>query len=90
MKALPDHVKAYRATPVFDEATVPAGLLADHATKAGVWGVIEIEAGRLRYEITEQGETHELNVDHPGVVEPEVRHRVTPIGKVRFRVRFYR
>ena len=91
VKQLPDNVAPYRRTPVFDETTVPDALRRDHATKAGVWGLIHVEAGCLRYEISATGETIELTpASPPGVVEPEVRHRVTPLGPVRFSVEFHK
>lgn len=91
MKALPDSVAPYKRTPVFTEATVPAGLLKEHATKAGVWGLIHVESGRLRYTIAASGEVVELSNDGPpGVVEPEVLHSVAPLGAVRFFVEFHR
>ena len=91
MKQLPDNVSPYKKTPVFTEVTLPNGLRNDHATKAGVWGLIHIEAGRLLYEVADTGEAIELAPGEPhGVIEPEVRHRVTPIGEVRFYVEFHR
>ena len=91
MTPLPDNVVPYKKTPVFTEATLPDGLRNDHATKAGVWGLIHVEAGRLLYEISDGGEAIELAPgDQSGVIEPEVRHRVTPIGDVRFYVEFHR
>jgi tellurite methyltransferase len=91
VKSLPDTVAPYKKTPVFTEVTLPDGLRRDHATKAGVWGLIHIEAGRLLYEISDAGEAIELAPGEPqGVIEPEVRHRVTPIGDVRFYVEFHR
>ena len=47
----PDQIREltpYKRTPSFSEATVPAGLLADHATKEGVWALIQVEDGALR------------------------------------------
>ena len=88
---LPGYVRPYRKTPEFTGATVPDGLLRDHATKAGVWGLIHVAEGRLLYEIAGRGEAVELTAGGPpGVVEPEVRHKVTPIGVVRFHVEFWR
>jgi tellurite resistance-related uncharacterized protein len=87
---LPDGVTAYKRTPTFDETSVPDGLRRDHATKAGVWGLIHIEAGRLRYEVA-GGQSMELSPQtQPGVIEPQVRHRVEPIGNVSFYVEFFR
>lgn len=91
MSTLRDGLTAYKRTPTFDEATVPDALRQDHATKAGVWGLIHVEAGRLRYEISGTGKVIELTPDTaPGIIEPQVRHRVTPVGTVRFFVEFYR
>ncbi len=96
MKELPDGLAEYRRTDLFTEETVPKALLADHATKAGTWGLITVAAGRLEYEIEADAgtgraaETHILTPGADGVVEPGVRHRVRPLGAVRFYVRFLR
>ncbi len=90
MKDLPTGLAPYRRTPTFDEKTVPAGLLKDHQTKAGVWGVIEVTSGRLRYTISASGEEVELHAGLKGIVEPEVLHYVTPLGAVEFSVEFWR
>ncbi len=44
---IPSHFEPYQRTEVFDEVTVPAGLLANHTTKAGVWGQIHVQSGCL-------------------------------------------
>ena len=87
---LPADVSAYKQTPVFTERSVPAGLTKDHATKEGVWGVIHVQSGRLRYDIPSLGESHILDEDQPGIIEPQRSHFVTPQGPVRFYVEFYR
>lgn len=89
MSALPPGAVAYKSTPVFTEDTVPAGLLRDHTTKAGVWGRIEVEVGALRYVVQHQP-PQLLTPTEPGVVEPQVPHHVEPLGPVRFRVVFLR
>lgn len=91
MTPLPNNVAPYKRTATFTEATLPDALRRDHATKAGVWGLIHVETGSLRYEISDTGETVELGpADPPAVIEPEVRHRVTPVGTVSFYVEFHR
>ena len=91
MKELPAGVEAYRSTPLFSEETLPAALRRSHATRAGVWGRIEVYEGRLRYRIPGVNpEEYELTPDRPGVIEPEVVHEVEPVGPVRFRVVFLR
>lgn len=91
MRPLPPGLTAYRQTPEFTEATVPAALLRDHTTKAGVWGLIHVTAGALIYRIKATGEEHRLTPDTaPGVVAPEDLHSVEPDGPVSFHVEFWR
>ncbi len=88
---LPSEYAPYKRTAELDQASIPAGLLRDHSTKAGVWGVIHVVAGGLRY-IVEAPLARELLLDPTtrGVVVPEVLHRVEPVGDVRFFVEFHR
>ncbi len=91
MKSLPTSVTAYKRTPDFTQDTVPAGLLRSHDTRQGVWGLIVVLAGELRYTILEpELEVLILSPGVPGVVEPTVRHEVCPMGDVRFYVEFHR
>lgn len=86
-----DGMKAYRRTPVFTQETVPPGLLRTHQTKAGVWTLIHVVEGKLLYRVTETLEETVLEAEgEPGVIEPELRHEVAPLGTVRFFVEFYR
>lgn len=91
---LPAGLVHYRSTPVFSEATVPAGLLADHSTKPGVWGLIVVRSGALRYRITDLRRpptTVELAAgEAPGIVEPTISHHVEAMGAVEFQIEFYR
>lgn len=79
----------YKATPEFDQNTLPDKLRYAHQTKAGTWGVIRVLAGRLRYVIEDTGETRILTPACPGIVLPEQRHHVEPLGDMRMRVEFY-
>jgi tellurite resistance-related uncharacterized protein len=89
MKELPENVQAYKKTNVFDENSVPQGLLKDHNTKPNVWGRINVIEGKLLYIIQSNPvEEVELSPDRFGVVEPEVRHFVKPLGHVKFYVEF--
>ena len=91
MKALPEGVSRYGGTPEFSEESIPANLLGSHRTKSGTWARIVVLEGRLLYRILEPGtEEFELSPKRPGIVEPEVPHEVEPVGRVRFRVDFYR
>ena len=91
MKDLPNNVVAYKRTPDFTQASVPTGLLENHNTKMGVWGKIVVLDGELEYTIEEPSvEVIVLNKGVFGVVEPQIKHRVKPLGVVRFYVEFYR
>lgn len=89
---LPSGLHPYKRTPTFTEASIPPGLLADHSTKDGVWGLIHIEEGQLRYLITDPRREAEerilTNGGAPGIVEPTIVHHVAPLGPVRFHVEF--
>lgn len=86
----PAGMTAYKRTPEFDQASIPAGLLKDHATKAGVWGRIHVLEGRLKYRLEEAEYEQVVDLSEPGVIVPQVRHRVEPLGPVRFFVEFFR
>lgn len=88
---LPPDLEAYRQTPVFDEATIPEGLLRRHTTKAGVWGRIRVLEGELLYrELEPSLREDRLVPGRDGFVAPQVPHEVEPIGRVRFYVEFLR
>lgn len=79
----------YRSTPVFDSATLPTALRRAHRTKAGVWAIIRVLTGQVRYTIEETGEATILAPGRPGRVYPEQLHHVEPIGAMQMRVDFY-
>jgi tellurite resistance-related uncharacterized protein len=91
---LPEGLHSYKRTPTFTEATVPAGLLGEHATKEGTWGLIRVEEGQLGYEVTDSRREPSRCIitplTEPGLVEPTIVHRVEPVGPVRFHVEFLR
>ena len=91
MKDLPKNVNAYKRTDVFDEKTVPTGLLKDHLVAEGVWAKIVIIKGNLTYVIQgDKPEEIKLGLMSPGVVEPGVYHHVIPHDGVNFYVEFYK
>lgn len=82
-------LKPYKRTPEFNENTLPAGLRAEHRTKAGVWGVIRVLEGELRYQVLDPSSEIILDRDRPGFVLPEQPHLVEPLGAMRMHVEFY-
>lgn len=91
---LPEGLDSYKCTATFTETTVPAALLGDHSTKSGVWGLIHVEEGTLRYLVTDPRRASTERIltpeSEPGIVEPTILHRVEPVGPVRFHVEFLR
>ena len=101
MASLPKNVVKYSQVPsasssrkFFTRDTIPKGLLRQHNTKQGTWGVIHVLRGCLRYTINEgqHAGTYNLDVDTKGIIEPQVYHSVAPIDdkQVEFIVEFYR
>ena len=58
-------------------------------TKAGVWALIVVLEGRLRFRRLEPFVETLLDPAAPGVVAPEEPHEVEPLGEVRFFIEFY-
>jgi len=79
----------YRSTPIFDEVSLPAALRREHRTKKGVWGVIRLIEGKVRYTIVDPWSETILTRDEPGFVQPEQVHFVEPLGPIRMQVDFY-
>ena len=68
--------------------SLPA-LRREHRTKAGVWGVIRVLEGRLRYQVLEPNSEMILEPGHPGLLLPDQPHLVEPLGPMRMQVEFY-
>lgn len=79
----------YQCTPVFDENTLPAGLRREHRTKAGVWGVIRVIEGRVRFQVLDPASDLVLEPGRPGLVLPDTPHLVEPLGPMLMQVEFY-
>lgn len=87
----PDTLEAYKATKLFDETDVPAGLLADHRTRAGVWGRLEVVEGTLELcFVAPLDERVRVSAGEWAAIPPELPHHVELAGPVRFRVQFCR
>lgn len=90
MRRLPASAEAYKKTPVFTEDSIPAGLLCEHSTKAGVWGLIHVISGELTLHFPGAELPERLKPGRPGVLPPQALHRVAADGAVRFFVEFFR
>ena len=90
MKNIPEAACAYTRTKTFTETTLPTKIRENHQTAPGVWGLITVVRGKVRYEIPSTEEMHILVPGAPGIVEPEIPHRANPIGEASFFIEFYR
>lgn len=97
MEALPEGLTAYKRTPSFTAASVPAALTRAHDTRDGVWALIHVEQGQLCYERLEGEGGDEVSASwvlepgRLGVILPKQLHRVRPLSDdVRFYVEFWR
>lgn len=79
----------YKRTSVFDENTLPAGLRKEHRTKPGVWGVIRVLDGRVRYQVLDPASETILEPGRPGLILPDEPHLVEPLGAMRLQIEFY-
>lgn len=88
---LPDGLTLARTTPVFDEGSVPVGLLSAHQVAEGVWGRVVVKTGALDF-VFEDAPTDVIHLaagDHQ-VIPPQRPHHVQPVGSVTFCVEFHR
>lgn len=96
MPQLPSNVVKYSQVPkkgsTFKKETIPKGLLKQHNTKMGTWGVIRVSSGQLKYQINEPTvSVFILDKDCVGVIEPKIYHQVEALtDDVEFVVEFYR
>lgn len=87
----PLRLEPYKQTPVFDETSIPEGLLRRHTTKAGVWARIHVLEGELVFRLLEpEASEVRLSPTRGGEVGPQVPHEVAACGPVRFYVEFLR
>ncbi|KAL7472552.1 hypothetical protein ACHAXS_012929 [Conticribra weissflogii] len=96
MPILPSDVVKYSQVPKdgkeFTAQTIPSGLLKQHTTKKGTWGVIRVSKGKLEYTIHEPlSSVHILDTQKIGIIEPTMLHQVKGLTEdVQFVVEFWR
>ena len=89
---LPAGLEHVRTTPVFDQDSAPAGLLATHRIATGVWGRLVVHSGSLTFRFEDRPEDGRLVTPHePMVIPPDRPHRVEfDDDPVRFAIEFHR
>ena len=88
---LPAGLVLVRTTPVFDNDTVPAGLLRSHQVAAGVWGRLVVRTGSVGFMFDDETD-QVLTIDAGGtvVIPPTRLHHVLLGGPATFAVEFHR
>jgi len=90
LQSPPSGVAPYRKTPIFDSATVPANLLGDHSTKAGVWAVIHVLRGEVVFRHKAPATEHRLAAGETLACPPEAKHSIALSEDARFQIEFWR
>lgn len=88
--ALPEGLELARTTDVFDQDTVPAGLLRAHRVAPNVWGRLVVHSGALDFAFEDVAAAVEVRAGEHVVIPPERPHHLRIIGPVRFAVEFHR
>ncbi len=88
---LPDGLEHVRTTDVFDETTVPAGLLRAHRVADGVWGNLVVHTGAVTFVFDDEPD-HPITVGAGDTVAipPARQHHVELDGPATFAVEFHR
>jgi tellurite resistance-related uncharacterized protein len=87
---LPEGLELVRTTDLWNEETVPAGVLSGHRVADGVWGQLVVHSGSVGFVFEDEPHTT-IQVD-PGdrvVIPPGRYHHVVLQGSSTFAVEFY-
>lgn len=89
---LPEGLVCYRRTDTFTRDTIPKALLSTHTVKSGVWGVLRVERGRVRYcGDDEAGISCIVSQGDRAVIPPLLPHHVELLdADSAFQIEFYR
>jgi len=88
---LPEGLVLTRTTDVFDNDTVPAGLLRAHRVADGVWGRLVVSQGAVGFVFEDEPDDVAL-IEAGGhvVIPPGLRHHVELVEPCAFVVEFHR
>jgi tellurite resistance-related uncharacterized protein len=86
---LPDNLRFVRSSPEWTDATVPPVLLRTHRAGNGTWGLLRVHEGSLQFnQLTERNHDVGLGRGSVHAIPPDMPHRVTLLGSVRFAIDF--
>ena len=88
--ALPEGVVLVRTTELFTVDSLPAGLRRAHRVAEGVWGVLVVHAGEVRFVAEATGEARTVAAGQRQVIEPGLLHHVELSDDAEMAVEFHR
>jgi tellurite resistance-related uncharacterized protein len=88
---LPEGLVLVRTTDVFDNQTVPKGLLRAHQIARDVWGRVVVHSGTIGFVFEDEPEAPlSLGAGETLVIPPQQPHHVELDGPASFAVEFHR
>jgi len=91
IQRLPEDVRPYFKSSLFNFETVPKKLLSDHNLKDGVWGLLCVEKGEVKYFLAqENAPLAVLGPNDQQVIETTVLHYIEPSKEAEFYIEFYK
>ncbi len=90
-QALPDGLELARTTDVFDNNTIPAGLLQAHRIASGIWARLVVHTGAVVFVFDD--EPHRplpIEAGNGVVIPPSRPHHVELDGPATFAIEFHR
>jgi tellurite methyltransferase len=86
---LPENLVPARTTATWDASSVPGALLRAHRVAPCTWGLLEVEAGAVRFTAaTDPPIDLVVTADRAQPIPPEVDHQVEPGDGARFHLTF--
>lgn len=90
-RAIPDGFELARTTDVFDNDTVPGGLLQAHRVAAGIWGRLVVHTGTVAFIFEDEPDTPmNIGAGEAVVIPPARPHHVELDSPATFAVEFHR
>ena len=86
---MPDGLAPVRTSATWDATTVPDALRRHHRVAAERWGLLEVEAGEVRFQADTRPPLDVMvQPGRPQPIPPELDHQVEPAEGARFHVTF--
>ena len=84
---LPADLHVVRTTPTWDDRTMPDALRRAHRIAGGIWGVLRVTSGSLRFVADTDPRTDvAVGPASPQAIPPDVEHHVEPTPGTRFAI----